>query len=326
MTLPRRRFLRLAGAAAALPAISRVAIAQAYPNRPIRFVVPYPAGGSTDPLVRIICDRLSRNLGQTFVVLNQPGAGGNTGTASVVRGAHDGYTLVASAAAIAINATYYRNLPFDVEKDLVPLAVIARFPMVFVVPPSSGLNSIADLVARAKQKPGDISYGTSGNGVLDHLIDEKFKADTGTNMLRVPHNGVPATFTSLLRGDINFMVAASNAVMPFVDAKTVKPLAVTSAARSPQLPDVPTMEEQGFKNFQMYGWAMLFAPSNTPQPIVEKLHDEIAKALTDPAVRKLLTDQGAESPPLSLAQLRDYVHRERELYGAIVRAGDMKAE
>jgi tripartite-type tricarboxylate transporter receptor subunit TctC len=137
---------------------------------------------------------------------------------------------------------------------------------------------------------------------------------------------VPATFTSLLRGDINFMVAASNAVMPFVDAKTVKPLAVTSAARSPQLPDVPTMEEQGFKNFQMYGWAMLFAPSGTPQPIVEKLHAEIAKALTDPAVRKLLTDQGAESPPLSLAQLRDYVHSERELYGAIVRAGDMKAD
>ena len=299
---------------------------EAYPSRTVQVVVPYPAGGSTDPLVRIICDRLSRNLGQTFVVLNQPGAGGNIGTANVVRGTHDGYTLVASAAAVAINATYYRNLPFDVEKDLVPLAVIARFPMVFVVQPSAGLNSIAELVARAKQKPGGVSYGTSGNGVLDHLIDEKFKADTGTDMLRVPHNGVPATFTSLLRGDINFMVAASNAVMPFVDAKTVKPLAVTSAARSPQLPDVPTMEEQGFKNFQMYGWAMLFAPSGTPQPIVEKLHDEIAKALTDPAVRKLLTDQGAESPPLSLAQLRDYVRSEKELYGAIVRAGDMKAD
>ena len=316
-----------AAIAVLLPLCPLPAVAQdAYPSRTVQVEVPYPAGGSTDPLVRIICDRLSRNLGQTFVVLNQPGAGGNTGTASVVRGAHDGYTLVASAAAIAINATYYRNLPFDVEKDLVPLAVIARFPMVFVVQPSSDLNSIADLVARAKQKPGDISYGTSGNGVLDHLIDEKFKADTRTNMLRVPHNGVPATFTSLLRGDINFMVAASNAVMPFVDAKTVKPLAVTSAARSPQLPDVPTMEEQGFKNFQMYGWAMLFAPSNTPQPIVEKLHDEIAKALTDPAVRKILTDQGAESPPLSLAELRDYVHSEKELYGAIVRAGDMKAD
>ena len=299
---------------------------EAYPSRTVQVVVPYAAGGSTDPLVRIICDRLSRNLGQTFVVLNQPGAGGNIGTANVVRGTHDGYTLVASAAAVAINATYYRNLPFDVEKDLVPLAVIARFPMVFVVQPSAGLSSIAELVARARQKPGAVSYGTAGNGVLDHLIDEKFKADTGTDMLRVPHNGVPATFTSLLRGDINFMVAASNAVMPFVDAKTVKPLAVTSAARSPQLPDVPTMEEQGFKNFQMYGWAMLFAPSGTPQPIVEKLHAEIAKALTDPAVRKLLTDQGAESPPLSLAQLRDYVHSERELYGAIVRAGDMKAD
>ena len=298
----------------------------AYPSRSVQVVVPYPAGGSTDPLVRIICDRLSKNLGQTFVVLNQPGAGGNTGTANVVRGAHDGYTLVASAAAIAINATYYRNLSYDLEKDLVPLAVIARFPMVFVVQPSAGLNSIAELVARAKQKPGGVAYGASGNGTLDHLIDEKFKADTGTDMLRVPHNGVPATFTSLLRGDVNFMVAASNAVMPFVEAKTVKPLAVTSEARSPQLPDVPTMEEQGFRNFRMYGWAMLFAPSGTPRPIVEKLHDEIAKALTDPAVRKLLTDQGAESPPLSLAQLRDYVHGEKELYGAIVRAGDMKAE
>jgi len=299
---------------------------EAYPARNVQVVVPYPAGGSTDPLVRLICDRLSRNLGQTFVVLNQPGAGGNTGTASVVRGAHDGYTLVASAAAIAINATYYRNLPFDVEKDLIPLAVIARFPMVFVVQPSAGISSITELVGRARGKPGSVSYGTSGNGVLDHLIDEKFKADTGTDMLRVPHNGVPATFTSLLRGDINFMVAASNAVMPFVEAKTVKPLAVTSAARSPQLPDVPTMEEQGFKNFRMYGWAMLFAPSGTPQSIVEKLHGEIAKALTDPAVKKLLTDQGAESPPLSLAELRDYVRSEKDLYGAIVRAGDMRAD
>ena len=249
-----------------------------YPRRSVQVVVPYPAGGSTDPLVRIICDRLSRNLGQTFVVLNQPGAGGNTGTASVVRGAHDGYTLVASAAAIAINATYYRNLPFDVETDLIPLAVIARFPMMFLVQPASDIGSIVDLVAQAKAKPGSIAYGTSGNGVLDHLIDEKFKADTNTDMLRVPHNGVPATFTSLLRGDINFMVAASNAALPFVEAKTLKPLAVTSAARSPQFPDVPTMQEQGFKNFQMYGWAMLFAPAGTPQPIVEKLHAEIAKA------------------------------------------------
>ncbi len=297
-----------------------------YPSRSVQVVVPYPAGGSTDPLVRIICDRLSRSLGQSFVVLNQPGAGGNTGTASVVRGAHDGYTLIASAAAIAINATYNRNLPFDVETDLVPLAVIARFPMMFLVQPSSDIGSIADLVTQAKAKPGSMAYGTSGNGVLDHLIDEKFKADTKTDMLRVPHNGVPATFTSLLRGDINFMVAASNAALPFVEAKTLKPLAVTSAARSPQFPDVPTMEEQGFKNFRMYGWAMLFAPAGTPQQIVEKLHAEIATALIDLAVRKLLTDQGAESPPFSLAQLRDYVHNEKEMYGAIVRAGDMKAE
>ena len=298
---------------------------EAYPSRTVQVVVPYPAGGTVDPLVRIICDRLSRNLGQSFVVINQPGAGGNTGTAGVVRGAHDGYTLVASAAALAINATYYRNLPFDAEKDLVPLAVIARFPMVFVAQPSLGVNSMPELAARARGKPGSLSYGTSGNGTLDHLILEKFRTMTA-DMLRVPHNGVAATFTALLRGDVNFLVVGNNAVLPFVEARTVKPLAVTSAARSPQFPDVPTMEEQGFENFQMYGWAMLYAHSGTPQPIVEKLHDEIAKALTDPAVRKLLTEQGAESPPLSLAQLRDYFHTEKELYGAIVRAADMKVE
>ena len=289
-------------------------------------VVPYPAGGTVDPLVRIICDRLSRNLGQSFVVINQPGAGGNTGTSGVVRGAHDGYTLVASAAAIAINATYYRNLPFNVENDLVPLALIARFPMMFVAQPSLGVNSVTELVARARQKPGDIAYGTTGNGVLDHLIAERFRTVSGADMLRVPHNGVAATFTGLIRGDINFFVVGSNAALPFVEAKTIKPLAVTSAARSPQFPDVPTMEEQGFKDFQMYGWAMLYAPTGTPQPIVEKLHDEIARALNDPAVRKLLIDQGAESPPMSLSQLRDYLHHEIELYGAIVRAGDMKAD
>jgi tripartite-type tricarboxylate transporter receptor subunit TctC len=298
---------------------------EAYPTRTVQMVVPYPAGGTVDPLVRIICDRLSRNLGQSFVVINQPGAGGNTGTAGVIRGTHDGYTLVASAAALAINATYYRNLPFDAEKDLVPLAVIARFPMVFVAQPSLGVNSVPELVARAKAKPGSLSYGTSGNGTLDHLILEKFRT-MAADMLRVPHNGVPATFTALLRGDVNFLVVGNNAALPFVEAKTVKPLAVTSAARSPQFPDVPTMEEQGFKNFQMYGWAMLYAPAGTPQPIVEKLHDEIARAVTDPAVRKLLTEQGAESPPLSLAQLRDYFHNEKELYGAIVRAADMKVE
>ncbi len=304
-----------------LPALAQ----DAYPSRTVQVVVPYPAGGTVDPLVRIICDKLSRNLGQGFAVINQPGAGGNTGTASVIRGAHDGYTLVASAAALAINATHYRNLPFDPEKDLIALAVIARFPMVFVAQPSLGVNSVPELVARARQKPGSLAYGTSGNGTLDHLILEKFKTETA-DMLRVPHNGVPATFTSLLRGDVNFLVVGNNAALPFVEAKTVKPLAVTSAARSLQFPDVPTMEEQGFKGFQMYGWAMLYAPAGTPQPIVEKLHDEIARALTDPAVRKLLTDQGAESPALSLSQLRDYFRTEKELYGAIVRAGDMKAD
>jgi tripartite-type tricarboxylate transporter receptor subunit TctC len=321
------RLIVRAAIAAQLLFCPLAAVAQdAYPSRTVQVVVPYPAGGTVDPLVRIICDRLSRNLGQSFVVINQPGAGGNTGTAGVVRGSHDGYTLVASAAAIAINASYYRNLPFNVENDLVPLALIARFPMMFVAQPSLGVSSVTELVARAKQKPGDIAYGTTGNGVLDHLIAEKFKTMTGANMLRVPHNGVAATFTGLIRGDINFFVVGSNAALPFVEAKTVKPLAVTSAARSPQFPDVPTMEEQGFKDFRMYGWAMLYAPSGTPQPIIEKLHDEIAKALTDPAVRTLLADQGAESPPMSLAQLHDYVHNEIELYGAIVRAGDMKAD
>lgn len=305
-----------------LPALAQ----DAYPSRSVQVVVPYPAGGTVDPLVRIICDRLSRNLGHSFVVINQPGAGGNTGTAGVIRAAHDGYTLVASAAALAINATYYRNLPFDAEKDLVPLALIARFPMVFVAQPSLGVNSVPELAERARQKPGSVAYGTSGNGTLDHLILEKFKSDIDANMLRVPHNGVPATFTSLLRGDVNLLVVGSNAAGPFVEAKTVKPLAVTSAARAPQFPDVPTMAEQGFKNFQMYGWAMLYAPTGTPRPVVEKLHDEIAKALSDPAVRKLLTEQGAESPLLSLQQLRGYFHDEKELYGAIVRAGDMKAE
>jgi len=215
----------------ALPAFAQ----EAYPTRTVQVVVPYPAGGTVDPLVRIICDRLSRNLGQSFVVINQPGAGGNTGTAGVVRGAHDGYTLVASAAALAINATYYRNLPFDPEKDLVPLAVIARFPMVFVAQPSLGLNSMPELAARAKEKPGSLSYGTSGNGTLDHLILEKFRTMTA-DMLRVPHNGVAATFTALIRGDVNFLVVGNNAALPFVEAKTVKPLAVTSAARSPQFP------------------------------------------------------------------------------------------
>lgn len=303
----------------ALPGSAQEAV---YPSRPVQIVVPYPAGGTIDPIVRIIANRLASAMGQAFVVVNQPGAGGSVGAANVAHGAQDGYTLLTTAAAIAINATYQKNLSFNMERDLVPVALIARFPMVFVAQPALGIKSVSELTARAKVRPDDIVYGTTGNGVLDHVIAEHYRVINDLKMHRIGYTGVPSTFTALLRGDVHFFVAGGNAVLPFVQAKTVTPLAVTSRDRSPLFPDVPTMREQGYDDFVMYGWGMVMAPSGTPKPVLERLHREIGKALGDADVQKLLRGLGAEAPPMSLDQLRDFMQAEKGRYAEIItRAG-----
>jgi tripartite-type tricarboxylate transporter receptor subunit TctC len=292
-----------------------------YPNTNVRVVVPYAAGGAVDPMARLLADRLSKSLKQNFVVENRPGAGGNIGIESVTRQSkHDGYTLLVTPSAVAINPSLYAHVPYDIDKDLIPIGMINRTPMVMLTTPSLGVKTVADFVARVKQQPGKINYAISGNGTLDHLVCEHFRTSAKLDMVKVNYGGVPKGMTALLTGEVQMMVVAANAALPYVKSGKVIPLAVTSAERSPELPDVPTLTEAGLKDFVLYGWSMMFAPAGTPQAAVETLHDAVEKAVTAPDFQKFIATLGSDSQSMSLPQLKTYVHDQATMFSGLVKA------
>jgi tripartite-type tricarboxylate transporter receptor subunit TctC len=317
---------RLAVATLLVLASGVAAQAQAYPNKPIRIVVPYAAGGSVDPMARLIADRLSKTVGESVVVENRPGAGGNIGIEAVVRGPQDGYTLLATPSGIAINPSLYGKVPYDLDKDLSPVALINRNAMIVLVNPAWGVTSLKDLIARAKADPAKMNYAISGNGTLDHLVCEHLREAAGLDMVKINYQGVPKAVTALLAGEVQMMVASATAAMPYVRSGQLLPLAVTSAVRSPYLPKVPTMTELGYANFVMYGWSMLFAPSGVPRDIVEKLHDDTAKVVAQPDVTKIIADMGSEAQSLTLDELKAYVRREAALFAGIVKSSGAHVE
>jgi len=317
----------LSVAAVIVPAFCAALQAQpAYPNKTIRIVVPYAAGGSVDPIARLVADRLSRTIGQSVVVENRAGAGGNIGIEAVVRGPHDGYTLLATPSAVAINPSLYGKVPYDLEKDLVPFSLVNRNAMIVLVSPASGMSTLSDLIARAKDKPGSMNYAIAGNGTLDHLVCEHLRAGAGLDMVKINYGGVPKGITALLAGEVQMMVASVTAASAFVKSGQLKALAVTSGQRVSQMPDVPTMSELGHKDFVMYGWSMLFAPSGVPADIVAKLHAETAKAVAQPDVTRIITDTGSEVQSLTLDELRAYVRQETALLAGIVKASGARAD
>jgi tripartite-type tricarboxylate transporter receptor subunit TctC len=325
--LAKTRAMRLiAGLALLLPLCGSALAQQAYPTGVVKIIVPYAAGGAVDPMARLMADRLSRALGQNFVVENRPGAGGNIGIEAAIRSAHDGYTLLATPAGIAINPALFAKVPYDLERDLVPVGLVNRVPMVVLASPSLGVKSLHELIARVKAKPGAINYAISGNGTLDHLVCEHLRALAGLDMVKVTYQGVPKGMTALLAGEVQMMVVAMNAALPYIQAGQVTALAVTSAQRSPVAPSIPTMAEAGIDNFVMYGWSMLFAPTGVPQDIVVKLNSEITKAVAQPEVRKIISDLGAESPALGLPELKNFVHDNAALFAKIVRASGVKID
>jgi tripartite-type tricarboxylate transporter receptor subunit TctC len=299
---------------------------QPYPSRTIRIVVPYAAGGSIDPIARLMADRLSRSIGQSVVVENRAGAGGNIGIEAVVLGPHDGYTLLATPSAVTINPSLYSKVPYDLVKDLVPFSLVNRNAMILLVNPNAGMSSLADLVARAKEKPGTMNYAIAGNGTLDHLVCEHLRASAGLDMVKINYQGVPKGITALIAGEVQLMVASVTSAASYVRSGQLKALAVTSAQRVPQLAEAPTMTELGYSNFVMYGWSMLFAPSGVPADIVGKLHDETAKVVARPDVTKIITDTGSEVQSLSLDELRAYVRKEAALFSAIVKASGTRVD
>jgi len=323
MKLPRRQFLQLAAGAAALPAASRVASAQAYPSRPVRIVVGFPAGLAPDIVARLTGEWLSQQLGQQFVIDNRPGAASNIGSEIVAKAAPDGYTLLLPASPSAFNATLYDNLNFNFIRDIAPVAGIARQPFVMAVNPSVPAKTIPEFIAYAKANPGKINMASAGNGSGPHVFGELFKVMTGVEMLHVPYRG--SYLPDLLGGQVQVVFAAIPAVIGYIRAGKLRALAVTSATRSDALPDVPTMGEF-VRGYEASGWYGLCAPKSTSAEIIDKLNNEINVALADPKIKARLADIGAVPMPTSPAEFGKFIADETEKWATVIRAANIKPD
>jgi tripartite-type tricarboxylate transporter receptor subunit TctC len=325
MKLLRRRFLRLAAGAAALPLASRTATAQVYPTRPVRIIVPFAPGGSTDISARLIGQWLSERLGQQFIVENRPGAGGNVGTEVVVNAPPDGYTLLLVGASSAINMTLYEKLSFNFVRDITPVTGIISIPFTMVVGPSFPAKTVSEFIAYAKANPGKVNIASGGNGTAGHLSGELFKMVAGVNMVHVPYRGEALALTDMLGGQVQVMFATMPASIEHIRASKLRALAVTTAVRSEVLPEIPTVGEF-LPGYEASGWQGVGAPKNTPIEIINKLNSEINAAFADPKIKARLADLGGTAlvgSPVSFAKL---IAEETDKWGKVVRAANIKAE
>jgi tripartite-type tricarboxylate transporter receptor subunit TctC len=325
MKLPRRRFLHLAAGAAAVPAVSRIARAQTYPDRPVRLVVAAAAGGPTDIVARIIGQWLSERLGQQFLVENRAGGSNNIGTEAVVRSRADGYTLLVANSVNAINASLFDRLNFNFIRDMVPVASIAVVPNVMEVHPSVPAMSVSEFVAYAKANPAKLNMGSGGNGTPAHVAGELFKLMTGVKMTHVPYRGGAPMLTDLLGGQVQVSFEAVALSIDHIRAGRLRALAVTSAIRWEGLPDIPTVSEV-LPGFEASTWFGICAPKNTPAEIIDKLNAETNAGLADPKIKARLNDLGYVVLPGSPANFGKLIADETEKWGKVIRAANIKAQ
>jgi tripartite-type tricarboxylate transporter receptor subunit TctC len=325
MKLPRRNFLHLAASAAALPAVSRVARAQAYPSRPVRIIVGFPASGGTDIVARLIGQWLSERLGQQFIIENRPGAGSNIATEAVVRASPDGYTLLMAVSANAVNATLYAKLNFNFIRDIAPVAGIMVVPNVMMVHPSIPAKTIPELIAYAKANPGKINIASGTIGGPGHVSGELFKMMTGTDMPLVSYRGGGPALVDLLAGQVQVIFATMPPSIEYIRAGKLRALAVTTATRSDALPDIPTVAEfvPGYEASTWYG---VGAPKATPAEVVDKLNKEVNAALADPKNKARLADLGGDVLALSPADFGRLIADETEKWGKVFRAANIKPQ
>jgi tripartite-type tricarboxylate transporter receptor subunit TctC len=323
MELPRRTFLQLATGAAALPAVSSVTWAQAYPARPVRIIVGFGSGSAADILARLIGQWLSERLGQPFVLENRVGAGGNLGAEAVVRAPSDGYTLLLCASPDTINATLYDKLNFNFIRDIAPVAGIGRGPNVLVVNPSFPAKTVPEFIAHAKANPGKVNVASAGTGSVSHMAGELFKAMAGVNMVHVPYRSLAPALTDLIGGQVQAIFSSTPPSIEFVRAGKLRALAVTSAMRSEALPDLPTIGDflPGYEASLFTG---IGAPKNTPAEIVERLNTEIKAALAEPGMKVRLADLGNAPMPMTPAQFGKLLAEETEKWGKVIRAANIK--
>ena len=325
MKLPRRTFLHLAAAAAALTALSRTASAQAYPTRPVRLIVPFGPAGATDITARLIGQWLSERLGQQFVVENRSGAGGNVGTEAVVRAAPDGYTLGLFGTPSAINATLYDKLNFNFVRDIAPIAPIVRFPYIVVVNPSFPPKTLLEFIAYAKANPGKINMASPGIGSTPHVNGELFKVMTGINMVHVPYRSAAAVMADLLSGQVQLYFGTTASSLEYVRTGKLRALAVTIERRLDALPDIPAVAEF-VPGYEASGWFGVGAPSNTPVEIIDKLNKEIDAGVADPKMKARLVDLGGIALTGSPSDFGKLIVEETEKWGKVVKLSGAKLD
>jgi tripartite-type tricarboxylate transporter receptor subunit TctC len=325
MKLPRRKFLHLAAGAAALPAVSRLASAQAYPSRPVRIIVGAAPSGTYDIVARLIGECLSERLGQPFVIENRPGAGTTIGTEAVVKAPPDGYTLLLVGAAAVTSALLYDKLNFNLMRDIAPVAGISREPHIMVVNRSVPANTVPEFIAYAKDNPGKISMASGGVGTVGHLSGELFKVMTGVNLVHVPYRGLAPALTDLLGGQVQVAFGSMVSSIEYIRAGKLRALAVTTAARAETLPDVPSVGEF-VPGYEASTWSGVGAPKAAPAEIVEKLNKEINAGLADPKIKARFVDLGSDVLALSPAEFARLIAEETEKWGNVIRALNIKAE
>jgi len=325
MKLPRRNFLHLAAGVAALPSVSRIAWAQAYPSRPVRMIVPFGPAGTTDIVARLIGQWLSEHLGQQFVVENRPGGAGNIGTEAVVRAPADGYTLLMIDVSPAINATLFDKLNFNFVRDIAPVANIVRVPNVMVVNPAFPAKTVPEFIAHAKANPGKISLASAGIGTPNHVAGELFKMMAALDLVHVPYRGGGPAIADLLGGQVDVTFAVVTTAIEYIRTGKLRALAVTSATRQEALPDIPPVADF-LPGYEASGWFGLFAPRNTPAEIIDKLNKEINAALADPKVKARLADLGGTVVLGSPADFGKLVVDDKEKWAKVIRAAGIKAE
>jgi tripartite-type tricarboxylate transporter receptor subunit TctC len=319
----RRQFLHLTAGAAALPAVSRIARAQAYPTRPVRIIVPFPAGNATDIVARLIGQRLSERLGQSFVVDNRPGAGGNIATEAVAKASPDGYTLLVLSPTATISPSLYEKLNFDLVRDIAPIAGVGLAPYVLTVNPSFSVKSVSELVVFAKANPGKVNMASSGTGSLSHMCGELFKAMAGVDMVHVPYRS--SFLPDLFSGQVHIAFAPISQTIEYIRTDKLRALAVTAAKRVEALPGVPTMADF-VPGYEASGWYGIGAPRNTPTNIVERLNKEISVQLTDPKTIAQLADIGAVPMPMPAIEFGSFIISETAKWAKVVKLAGIKAE
>jgi tripartite-type tricarboxylate transporter receptor subunit TctC len=324
-----RRF-RLAAAAlallAAMACAGSAALAQEpYPTRPVEIIVPFAAGGGTDLIARLLCDGLSQRLGQSFVAVNRPGANTNVGTLAAIRAKPDGYTLLMASLGLAANPSLYRKLAFDPASDLAPISLIANVPTILVVNPTLPANTLGELVAYIKARPGALNYASYGVGSSPHLAAEMFQSVTGTSIVHVPYGGGGPAALGVIGNTVQMLFSSVVPVLGMVRGRSVKAIAIAAERRLALLPEVPTFKESGV-DYATGTWFGILAPAKTPPPIVARLHSAIEDMLRDPSIRAKLTDQGAEVADMSAAGFADFLRDETARLSSVIHRANIRLD